>query len=587
MPARKKSFREFVADGTFLARRHAHLLDQEPLVADTELAKLQRAYQREGSELERRAIALRFEKAVRKRAFDRRGRADVELDRALRELGPPGSAQQMINFFPRFLRWDDGSPFVLEGWQQQIIREIYRRDRRRRRLYKTITLGVTRGSGKTPLASGIGTCSVLTLPGRPRVFQASGAKEQAALGLEYVVNWIEDDDDLASWLRPRSLGVSRRDGRGHYTVMAASGGLGHGRRPNVGLFDEWWTATTKAQTQTYTALETAMHKIADAFLLAFSTAGWDKSSQLGREYDSALELPDVRTYHEGFLTVARDVDAGRLFWWYGLPDGYDLDLEDERAVRRALKLANPASWIDLDELVRALRRMMQRGEELEWIRLYLNGWTQARGLWLPSGRWRALADDELEIPEGAEVYVAVDAAHTYDTVAVAWAWVAPDGRIVVRAKVWSVRDDAPAHEYVEDFYDEENDLRHVAELYVHWLGERYRIREIVFDPNYFGTEGRRLGRRFRTAPLFPQSNDMRRYVQEFYRDVASGRIAHDGDEVVAQHVGAIEGQKTSDGYWQIKKLNNARPIDAGVAEIMASGRARRVLDRTRPTVSAL
>jgi hypothetical protein len=97
----------------------------------------------------------------------------------------------------------------------------------------------------------------------------------------------------------------------------------------------------------------------------------------------------------------------------------------------------------------------------------------------------------------------------------------PDGRIVVRCHVWSVRADAPAHEHVDDFYDD--DAEHLAEKFILELGERYKIREVVADPNYFGTELRRLGRRFTTAPLFPQSKEMTEYVQEFYRLVEAAR----------------------------------------------------------------
>src|SRR5919201_3144407 len=65
MPARRKTLADLVRDGSFLARRHADLLVTGALVADPVLASLQERYRAERSELERRQLALWFEKAVR------------------------------------------------------------------------------------------------------------------------------------------------------------------------------------------------------------------------------------------------------------------------------------------------------------------------------------------------------------------------------------------------------------------------------------------------------------------------------------------------------------------------------------------
>jgi len=61
-----KSLAALVHDRTFLARRHAELLDLHPLVENLELRTLQVSYRAEDSPLERRALALRFEKLVRR-----------------------------------------------------------------------------------------------------------------------------------------------------------------------------------------------------------------------------------------------------------------------------------------------------------------------------------------------------------------------------------------------------------------------------------------------------------------------------------------------------------------------------------------
>ena len=65
MPARRKGLHDFVCDGTFLARRHAHLLREHEMLEDPELARLQADYIAEPDGLERLKIARRFERLVR------------------------------------------------------------------------------------------------------------------------------------------------------------------------------------------------------------------------------------------------------------------------------------------------------------------------------------------------------------------------------------------------------------------------------------------------------------------------------------------------------------------------------------------
>lgn len=568
-----KSLADLIADGTFLARRHKGLLADAPMVGDPELRRLQRAFSTATSEVEAQHFAREFEKEVKAGVDTRSDEAEGELAIALKELGRPRSARQVVNFFPRFFVWDDGSPFHLDDWQADLIKEAYRRDRQGRRVYKEILVGIPRGNGKTPLAAGLSLHALLAGAGRPKVFQIAGNATQAMLGVEYAQNWIHDGD-LSRWLATSSSQIRRRDGRGALSILKASGASA-GRKPRVAIIDEWHEFTTKAQMRNVVAMQTAMAKEEEAFILAITTAGHDKGSQLGLAYDKAFKYPDVKTYREGWLTIARDVENGALMIWYGMPDGFELDLEDDKAVTHAIALANPGSWIvgaGRRELLRILRRST---EPLGWIRENLNGWTKVAGAWVPMGAWMRLVEPDARPPAGADVFVMVDAAHTYDTCAVGWAWLGPDGRVHVDAHIWSVRAGAPAHEYVEDFYDGDE---HRCEKFIHQeLATRYRVREVVADPNYFGAELRRLGKRFVAAPLFPQSNEMREYVQEFHRALSPAspnRIVHDGkNRQLREHVDGVAGSKTMDGYYQIRKLNEPNPIDGCVAVIGALGRA--------------
>jgi phage terminase large subunit-like protein len=579
-----KSLEQHVADGSFEKRKHAELLVDDPLVDDEKLRKLQQQYRRLRRDDRRAEVALEFERLVRDSNPERSSKNEQLFHEKIRKLGKPGTGAFAIKFFETFYVWDDGSPWRLDPWQKDVLREVYRRDRQQRRVYQEILLGICRGQGKTPLASGVNTLEISTAPKRMNAYQLAGSKLQASLGTGYARHFV-DDSDLKLVLRARARSIERRDGRGSFTVVSSDGRLSHGLHGRIAATaDELWLYKSAAEEQGYIAFESALQKDVESFLLGITTAGYSKRSLLGRKYKRGLACPSIETHREGFLTIGRDLEAGFLMWWYGMPEGYELDLEDDKAVLRALKLANPGSWTNFRGQLRSLRRAMNGDVEddddiqdvFEWLRLCLNYWTATKGSWLKAGAWRALEDKTVKPRRGADVYVAVDAAHTYDTTAVSYSWFDTDlQKVVTRCKIFSVRADAPAHVYVDDFYDAAGDT-HVAETFIHELADvhKLRVREVVGDPNYFGRELARLGQRFLTAPVYPQSVEMRDYVQRFYRDVHGARIVTDGDPIVTAHIENIVGEKSSDGYWVIKKRNNPEPMDGGTATIISNGRAQ-------------
>jgi phage terminase large subunit-like protein len=576
-----KTLLELVEDGTFRARRHHELLDSDRLRWKT-LSRLQDAYVAAGTEFERRRIAVEFEKAVPK-LLQKRARASKSLQEALEELGPPRSAERVKRFFPRFLRWEDGSPFRLDPYQRLIIDLGWQRDEHDRRVFKEIGCGIPRGNGKTPFWSGIGLEATLE-EGRPKIFQTSGAGHQAELGLAYAKDWIEESPELRQWLRGSSTKISRRDGRGEYSILKASGSLGHGRKPNIGLVDEKWTIEQPNQEKTVTALETAIFKIPDAFWAWISTAGYSKETLLGEAFEAALKYPHVEHRNEGFHIRAWDEEAGQLFLWWGLPEGYQLDLENDKAMLRIIRLANPASWVDARELLRALKRAMAKSDALvnEWIRFNLNGWTKAKDAWLPAGLWWAMRSSadfpekvweaDPEIPLDSEIYVAVDAAKKRDTTACVWAYRLPNGRIALRSRVWSARE-----EVQHDVYVPGGRIRNglVEDFIVRELAPRYRVAEVVYDPRYFDTQGENLSDAGLTVAEFPQASGLMADAwQHFYEAAIEKRMRHTGDRVLAAHVEAAAAVLQEHG-WAVYKLKSSEPIDALVAAAMARERCQR------------
>jgi phage terminase large subunit-like protein len=579
---RKKTLAEHVADGTFLGRRQAHrdLLEHDDLVEDPDQRKEQIRYRRLKTEGKRRESARSFERLVRGGGQARKEQEVDALAELVDELGGPGEehrAERIIRIFPRCFRLEDGSPWLLDDWQAEFVWDAHqvRRDDVGvvRRVYKDILLGISRGLAKTPLATGHGVEGLICPPSgvTPRIFQVAGSKDQAKIGIDYAAAWVEGEEDAPGVLAPHVKARSERlfRSRGTYQILSSDGRLGHGRKPTVGIVDEWWLFESARERQAHVALESALAKVPESYLLQITTAGYDKGSQLGQAYESAWRLSHVEHHNDGFLRIARDPDAGRLVYWYGLPEGYVLDVEDDEAVRRAISLANPGTWVDHDGIFRAFLRARSKGDLSEWLRLALNTWTASRESWLPAGCFAALRHDE-PIPKGAEIFVAVDAALHKDTTGVVWAALMPDGRILLQGRAWAARKDAPAHVLHAGGRIRNRD---VMEWIHRELGGHYKIREIVADDRFFDDYLWELGQLgYLTAAWSQQSREMRDAEQHFYEAATSGSIAwHDPNDIFPRHLEATSAVATRYGF-KVDNPHKSRPIDLATAAIMARER---------------
>ena len=574
-----KTLRSHVIEGTFRARRVSHrTLLLGPAVPWPALASLQARFAAATSEPERRDVALQFERlvGVAQREAHRRdsnnGDGTSALAAELRTLGKPGSVAQLLKFFPYYLAHPRGpmigQPFTLEPWQQRFLREFFRLDKNGERIYRTGVLGVPRGNGKTPLAAALGLYELLTRTDNPEIYCAAASKEQAGIAFGFARDFVEQGA-LADWIRASKYKLST--GRGVLQVVSSEGRLQHGRAPSASIIDELWAFETERERQTYIALGSALHKRDNAYQLSITTAGYDKHSLLGDIYQAALSWPDVAVSKNGCLTIAKDLEHGQLMYWYGAPA--DAAIDDEKIWRAC----NPASWIKLKDLK---RQLADPGlGELEFRRLHLNIWTAARDAWLPDGCWAGLRTDQ-QIPEGAEIYLGVDIGIKHDTTAVCWAHRLEDGRILLCVHVWSADPDLAAHTHVRG-----GKIRlEQIEAFILELKQRYRVREVAYDPRFFERSAELLEQAGLTMVEYMQnSRPMGDAYQSFYQHAAEGLLCHDGDPIFAAHIEATAADKTEHG-WKVRKLKSSQRIDATVAAVLAVARAQHHPDNGPPQI---
>jgi phage terminase large subunit-like protein len=552
-----KTLQEHLRDGSFRADRHAGLL-LGPLVEDPELAGLQATYRSVATTEEQRLVALAFVQAA-KLLEGRQPRPILN--------GRDGAA--VVDFFAQNLTHTKGpaagQPFELELWQRDFVTEFYKRDDEGRRVYRLGVLGIPRGNGKSPLAAGLGLYELLTRRDSPDVFCAAGSREQARIVFNFARSFVETGP-LLDMVKVGRNDLVYPDGLGSMRVVSAEGSLQFGHSVSCAIVDEAHVFATTKHTDLWEAFETALHKRVDSFMLGITTAGADRTSLLGHLYESALADLSLERPHE-CLTIGRDEDNGVLFWWYAAPETAELD---DEATWRA---ANPASWVDLRDLRRL--RYSPGTSEAAFRRLHLNQWTAAEDVWITPTRWAACRSDE-KIPNGAEVFVGVDAAYTGDATAVAWAHKPAEGPIPVRAHVWSALEATPAHVHVAGGHISFD----AVEDFVTELGQRFRVREVVYDPAFFARSAELLGARgLPVASLDQRSAPMREAWSQFYEAVNAQALAHDGDQVLTAHVLNAAAHIDPAGHWKVRKVKQSHKIDGLVASVIAYSRAARAPGR--------
>lgn len=455
-------------------------------------------------------------------------------------------------------RWA-GQPVTFEDWQQAFLDEAFRLDDDGRRVYRNVLLGLPRKNGKSTLAAAL----ALYMAGADgeagaEVIIAAGSRDQAGIVFDQARAFVEASPDLGAHFDAQRFVIYGPSGSTIKRV-AADGRMQHGTSPSAVILDELHALETPRQEELYAALNTASGAREQPLNLAITTAGYNRHTILGRLYADAMRSPNVR--RDGMLTVARNVEAGFLMWWYGLADDDDPTPENVLA-------ANPASWITSEVL--EAQRESPTVDEYAFRRLHANQWTSTRNAWLPAGAWEGLGREGYTIPEGVDIVVAVDVGLVHDSTAVAIAHRREDGTVALECRVWAARDDAVAHVILPGG---RVDLA-VVEDYISSLADRYNVRELVYDPRFFERSAATLSADgFVTAPVDQSSRRMAEAYAAFYTAVQDERVVHPVDPVVGAHVEATQATMTERG-WRIGRQRLQR-IDATVAMCMALWRADR------------
>lgn len=490
----------------------------------------------------------------------------MSSSRVYRTRGPA-----IEKFFRSYLRHPYGKaylqPFVMEPWQRLFTNYAHQLDANGDRVFKTIILGIPRGCGKSPLAAGYGLYEMMARKDAPHVYCLAASKGQALTVHNFARGFVEAGPLMAHGVRPGRNRITFDKGGAFFEALAASGLLVHGKNAAVLIGDELHAFTTAAQVETWDGMWTTMQKRENSYGLIITTAGFNKQTLLGLTYEDAMSMPLSPIVHSNpCLRIHEDRARKTLIWWYGIPEDRAHEWEDRELWRKS----TPASWLNVSDLEDLLSSPTFRGRESSFKRLILNMWTTSEESWLPDGVWSDLrTEDDEFFPKGTKIWVGVDVGWNDDSTAVVWCTRMPDGKIAIRAKIWTTRRDQ-----VGEFVDGGHMRLELVERFIlDKLKRRYKIQEVACDPSWFGRSMEILeqnGLRRKLVEMPPWHGATVAAWNEFKDLAVEGQLSHTGDPNLAAHVAAAGTRQTNNGP-RVSKLESGK-IDALAAAVLAVSR---------------
>lgn len=509
----------------------------------------------------------------------------------------PGPGQRFALFAWEFVvhtkgRWA-GKRFVLEPFQRDFADELFRLGPDGRRVYREAILGIPRKNGKSTFAAAV-ALYLLIADGEegPEVYCAAASKKQARIVFEEIRKYIRRSAGLQDFVRSYRDTIICPDNDGKIEVVSSDAPLQHGLNPSGNVIDE---LHAHPDADLYDALTSGSGAREQPLTVTISTAGVDLEGPLGDIYSRMIDREDAE-HPTPYLTIARDIEGGVLFWWYGAPKAARID--DPKVWAGT----NPASWITAEDLRKELVKPTVRKSSFR--RWHLNQWTSSEEEWIAAEDFAACRygkHDDRQWLHGLDhelpVSVAIDIGirHDYASVMVVQRLTRlvnradptrPTDRFVARRRSWRnpFPDDHREHDEWElDIAVVRQALR---DLYAAFPSPASRDEKtkrpmrgpmFAFDPWKFKESAQILTGEGLNMIEFPQYD---RYMvpatTTTYELVMTRRLEHDGDPEIAQHVAnAVAVEKADDRGWRIQKPKNRKKhIDDAVTLVMATHQAQ-------------
>ncbi len=442
-------------------------------------------------------------------------------------------------FCERALTVEDGRPFVLEGFQRTVLADYFNGARE-------LVVLMPKKNGKSSLLAALALWDLMVTP-FAEVVVVAASRDQAGILLRQVTGFVRRSPALQARLTVKQREITNESAGGRIRILASDVDTVDGQICTLAVVDE---LHRHRSAELYGVLRDGLGPRGGQ-LVTISTAGDDEMSPLGLLRAKAHAMSGLQ--RAGAHRYVRDEFLSFHEWALGIDDDVDdLDLVLD---------ANPASWIDRDEL---RRRRTASMTPWQWRRFTCGIWVAGENAAISDREWRVCAHPGVHIPDGASgVVVGIDLGWRHDCTALVPVW-RPDGHDVVRVGrpvILTPPGDGTSLA-VADVFDALEEM-----------ADRWPYATFVLDP---AADGEHLAQRLdaeltnvRVATHSQKHPPMCLAASRLSEAISGRRIAHPDDPELNAHVLSAAARSVGEQWRFAKQRGRQTPIDALIALAMA------------------
>ena len=492
-------------------------------------------------------------------------------------------ADAAIAFFERVLVLPDvdadgvvgeGSPFLLQAWQVFVIGSLYGwlgDDGERR--FRVAYVETGKGSGKSPMAAGLGLYALAVDGGRgAQVFAAATSEHQAKITYRDAENMREASPELRALIKKTTNNLSIASTASFFRPVSAEKRGLDGKRVQLALIDELHEHPTGLVVD---KMRAGTKGRPNALVFEITNSGYDRTTVCWQHHEYSLKVLQGVVENDSWFAYVCALDEG---------DRWDVEGPHWRKANPNLGVSIPLTY--LREQVREAKGMPSKENIVR--RLNFCEWTEQHTRWIPLTAWDACQPmPPLEELEDRRCFVGLDLASKSDIVAAVAVFPLDDGTYAVLPRFWVPEETAVkrttedhvryadwiASGHLQQTDGNVTDQRQVRADLDEWR-TRYRPVELDFDPWEAAQITRDLSEDGWTVVEIRQNFGGLNEGSKAFESLANGgKIRHGGHPVLRWMVSNVMARQNPEGQIRPDRQRSTEKIDGVVAIIMALSRA--------------
>ncbi len=471
-----------------------------------------------------------------------------------------------------------GTPFVLLGWQEKIIRDVFGTIKENGyRQFNTAYIEIPKKQGKSELAAAV-ALFLLCADGEmgAEIYSCAADLTQASIVYNVAYDMVKLCPPLLQRVKllPSSKRIVYEPTNSFYQVLSADVANKHGFNVHGVIFDELHTQPNRKLYDVMTKGSGDARMQPLNFVI--TTAGDNTRSICYEVHQKAEGILEGKKHDPTFYPVI-----------------YGAKPEDDWEDPKVWAKANPSLGITVElEKVQAAYNSARENpaEENTFRQLRLNQWVKQSVRWMPMHKWNdCKAEIDPEDLKGLDCYAGLDLSSTIDITAfvlvfppnerfdkyviLPFFWI-PEDTVDLRVRRDHVPYDAWQkqgvinctegnviyYKYIENFIDELGNSYHIKEI----AFDRWGAEQIVQDLAEMGFTVVRYGQGYK---------DMSPPTKELMRMVLGKEIIHTAHPVLDWMMDNVVVTKDPAGNIKIDKEKSTEKVDGAVATVMGLARA--------------